>query len=95
MSTESETVDTTLAAEEFSTYQDITYTSRSIPNRATNVSPADFGRNLEENGYTKSVSKNGDVTIFKKGDMKYTVRGSSNSKDGKLVRKIRLETEPQ
>ena len=69
-----------------------------------NVSRADFGKNLESNGFSKSVSKDGKGTIYEKAGVKYTVRDSAKStggptaevfKDGKLIQKIRLEVEPR
>jgi RHS repeat-associated protein len=87
------------AGAKLSRYDDVT-TGRSIPNRATNVSRAEFGKNLEAKGFAKTVSKDGKVTIFEKGGVKYTVRETAKStggptaevfKDGKLLGKIRLE----
>jgi RHS repeat-associated protein len=83
-----------------SRYDDVTR-GGSIENRATNVSRADFGKNLESQGFGKSVSKDGKVTIYQKDGVKYTIRDTSKSggptaevfKDGKLIRKIRLEDE--
>ena len=91
-----ETVET---GAKLSRYEDMT-TGRSVVNRGTNVSRAELGKNLEANGFAKTVSKDGKVTIFEKDGLKYTVRGSAKStggptaevfKDGKLVAKIRLE----
>jgi RHS repeat-associated protein len=82
-----------------SRYDDVT-TGRSVANRATNVSRGDFAKNLESNGFTKTVSKDAKVTIFQKDGVKYTLRDTAKStggptaevfKDGKLVAKIRLE----
>jgi hypothetical protein len=87
----------------FSRYEDVT-TGRSVANRATNVSRADFAKNLESNGFTKTVSEDGKVTIFQKNGMKYTLRDTAKStggptaevfKNGKLVAKIRLGLEAQ
>lgn len=64
------------------------------------MSRADFAKNLESNGFTKAVSKDGKVTTFRKNGVKYTLRDTAKStggptaevfKDGKLVAKIRLE----
>jgi RHS repeat-associated protein len=87
------------AGSKLSRYEDVT-SGRSVANRATNASRADFGKNLEANGFTKSVSKDGKVTIFQKDAIKYTIRDTAKStggptaevfKDGKLLQKIRLE----
>jgi hypothetical protein len=83
-----------------SRYDDVTRAG-SVENRATNVSRADFGKNLEAQGFTRSVSKDGKVTIYQKDGVKYTIRDTSQSrgptaevfKDGKLIKKIRLEEE--
>ena len=80
-------------------YKDITKGS-SIPNRATDISPADFGKNLESEGFSKRMSGDGKVAIYEKDGIKYTVRDTSAStggptaevfKDGELVQKIRLQ----
>jgi hypothetical protein len=58
----------------------------------------DFAKNLESQGFTKSVSTDGKVTIFQKDGVKYTIRHTSKSggptaevfQDGDLIKKIRL-----
>jgi len=81
-----------------STYEDITL-GRSVTNRATNVTAQEAEGNLEANGFAKSVSKDGNVSIYQKGSMKYTIRATSKStggatmevfKNGQLIQKIRL-----
>jgi RHS repeat-associated protein len=79
-----------------------TTTGRSVRNTDVNISRADFEKNLEENGFQKSVSQDGKVTNFLKDDVKYSVRDFSNSRGptvdmsrgGELVQKIRLTGTP-
>ena len=81
----------------FSKYEDIT-TGKSITNRATDLTAADFSRALETAGFEKSASKDGKVEIFTKNGLTYVIRDFSKSgpptadvlKDGKLVLKLRL-----
>jgi hypothetical protein len=41
-----------------------------------------FEKNLLDNGFTKSTSKDGNVNIFTNGNKKYSTRGFSKSTDG-------------
>jgi RHS repeat-associated protein len=81
----------------FSDYINITRPG-SIQNIQTNVTAADFGANLEADGFTKSSS--GNVTIYTKGTTQYAIYPVSNSTQGptaqfsiggKTVAKIRLQ----
>jgi len=42
----------------------------------------EFEKNLVNNGFTKSTSKDGSVNIFISGDKKYTTRNFSRSTNG-------------
>jgi hypothetical protein len=83
----------------FSKLEDIT-TPGSITNKKTDVTKTEFENNLLGSGFDKSVSKDGRVTQFKKGEKKFTTRDSSNStggptaeafSGGKKTQKIRLK----
>lgn len=66
-----------------STFINITKSSRGksfITNLETNVTYKDFGRNLESNGFIKSVSKDGKVTIYTNGNQKYSLRAAEGKK---------------
>lgn len=75
---------------------------RSVRNIDAKISRADFEKNLESNDFQRSVSKDGSVTNFTKGEIKYSVRDFSNSRGptvdvsraGELVQKIRLTGAP-
>jgi hypothetical protein len=61
-----------------SRYEDITR-GGSIPNRRVDLNLEDFGKALEKQGFARTQSKDGKVTIFTKGETRYTVRSTSNS----------------
>jgi len=72
----------------------------SVRNITTNVTPDEFGKTLESNGFTKSVSADGKATNYSKGNTKYSVYPNATStggpsaqviKDGKTIAKIRLK----
>ena len=84
-----------------SKYLDITK-GKSILNIATDVNPIQFEKNLIEAGFSKTLSSDKAVTIFTKGNFKYTIRSSAKSikaptvevfKDGVKIKKIRLLSE--
>ncbi len=62
--------------------EDITKLGSKLPNIKTDVPKSEFEKNLLDNGFTKSLSKNGKVNIFTKADTKYTTRDFSKSTDG-------------
>ena len=61
---------------------DITKPGSKLPNIKTDVPKGEFEKNLMDNGFTKSTSKDGSVNIFTNGDKKYTTRDFSKSTDG-------------
>jgi hypothetical protein len=72
----------------------------SVNNIQTNVTPDEFGQALEENGYTKSVSADGNAVNYTKGDRTYSVYQNARSTGGPtaqvtikgdIVAKIRLQ----
>lgn len=88
-----------LASPQFSDYIKITK-GTSIPNRQTKVTRMEFESNLISSGFTKTLSKDGKVSIFDNGKTKYTVRDFSSSiggptaeiiQNGETTLKIRLE----
>ena len=81
---------------------DITKPGSKLPNIKTDVPQSEFEKNLLDNGFSKSTSKDGNVNIFTSGDKKYTTRDFSKSTAGptaevfihnKPVSKIRLGDE--
>jgi len=85
-----------------SNIDNITKPSSRLPNIKTDVPKSEFEKNLIDNGFTKSTSKDGNVNILTNGDKKYTTRDFSKSTDGPTaevfknnqpVSKIRLEDE--
>ena len=84
-------------AGEFNQYENITRPG-SINNVQTNVTPTEFGANLEASGFKKTTA--GNVTIYVKGDTQYTVYPTATSTGGptaqvkvagQVVGKIRLQ----
>lgn len=61
---------------------DITKPGSKLPNIKTDVSKSEFEKNLLNNGFAKSTSKDGSVNIFSSGNKKFTTRGFSKSTDG-------------
>jgi RHS repeat-associated protein len=55
---------------------------RSVENRSTNVGKDEFKRNLRENGWKESVSKDGQTSIFEKDGARYVIRENAKSTDG-------------
>jgi hypothetical protein len=53
----------------------------SVPNRQTEVKRAEFERQLTDSGYNKSVSKDGKVTIYDRGQERYVLRDEAKSTD--------------
>ncbi|WP_233165983.1 hypothetical protein [Pedobacter sp. ASV12] len=54
----------------------------SLRNIKTNVNSGEFGTNLEKSGFTKTVSKDGRVINYTKGEAKYSVRESPQTSRG-------------
>jgi hypothetical protein len=50
---------------------------RSVANYATNVTRAEFEANLLDNGWAKSISKDGVASLFTKDGARYTIRDVS------------------
>ncbi len=61
-----------------SKYEDITAKDSRYRNIQTDVTKTEFGKDLEAEGWTKSVSKDGKSTIYTKDGAKYAVRDYSN-----------------
>jgi RHS repeat-associated protein len=85
-----------------SSVEDVTISGSKLPNIKTDVPKSEFEKNLIENGFSKSTSKDGLVNILTKGDKKYSTRDFSKSTDGPTaetfinnvpVSKIRLGNE--
>jgi hypothetical protein len=81
-------------------YIDVTAPGSRFRNIQTNVTPDEFGKTLEENGYTKSMSKDGDSINYTKGDRTYSIYQNAGSTggptaavkiNGDTVAKIRLK----
>lgn len=92
------------AANAYSEYRDISKPRAKVENRATDVKRSDFENNLQDSGFTKSQSRDGQVTNFESGNIKYTVRDKANSHDsstadafvdGQKTTKIRLKRDDQ
>ncbi len=82
--------------------KDITDPRSKLSNIQTDVTKQEFENNLIDNGYLKSISKDGNVSIFTKDETKYTTRSYSKSTNGptaevfknnKPTKKIRLGEE--
>jgi RHS repeat-associated protein len=80
-------------------YKNVTR-SGSVYNIETDLSPDEFGSNLEQEGFTKSTSQTGDVTNYTKGNVKYSVYSKASStggpsaqliENGQTIAKIRLK----
>lgn len=69
---------TKAAAKTASKYDDATK-GRSVANVATDMNTVDFAKNLEAAGFQKSLSKDGSVAIYQKGDSRYVIREKSTS----------------
>lgn len=65
-----------------SKFDDITKPGSKLPNYKTDVPKSEFEKNLLDNGFSKSTSKDGMVNVFTKADKKYTTRSFSNSTNG-------------
>ncbi|MCP9612907.1 RHS repeat domain-containing protein [Coprobacter tertius] len=87
-----------------SKYENVTKSSRgksSTTNIKTDVTKKEFGKNLENSGYKKTLSKDGKADIYTKGDKKYSVRDYNSSdhngptadyaEKNKVKKEIRLE----
>ena len=61
-----------------SKYEDTTK-GNSVPNKTTDVSRADFERNLTNDGWTKRMSADGKATIYEKDGARYVVRDNASS----------------
>jgi RHS repeat-associated protein len=65
-----------------SLYVDVTRTGSRYANRATDVSKADFEKNLFDSGWARSVSKDGKTIILQKDGAKYVLRDGAKSTGG-------------
>lgn len=70
------------AVNKVSKYIDITETDSRFANRATNVTKSQFERILLDNGWTRSISKDGKVVNFTKDGAKYSLREGAKSTGG-------------
>lgn len=66
----------------------------------TNITAQQFGANLEANGYTRSLAKDGVTPLYSKGNQVYSIYPNARSTggyaanlsiDGKIVTKVRLQ----
>nr|WP_238980504.1 RHS repeat-associated core domain-containing protein [Geobacillus sp. YHL] len=84
-------------------YKNVTKSGSRYINIQTDVSKAEFEKNLLRNGWRKSKSKDGKTTIFTKDGAKYVLRDEAKSTDGptadyypkgskKMTLKIRFKT---
>ncbi len=82
-----------------SQYVDITSRRARVWNRATDLTPAQFGENLMQSGFAKSSPADG-IEVFTKENRRYVLRGPEHSNSGwtadvyiddRLEGKIRLE----
>ncbi|MFT8318072.1 MAG: RHS repeat-associated core domain-containing protein, partial [Sporolactobacillus sp.] len=65
-----------------SDYKDVTDKDSRYANRETNVTKKEFEKNLKNNGWKKTKSKDGNADIFTKKGAKYSVRDHAKSHDG-------------
>jgi RHS repeat-associated protein len=65
-----------------SKYEDITSPTSRYHNRGTDVTRQEFEKNLVEEGWTKSVSKDGKVVIYEKEGARYVIREDAKSTGG-------------
>ncbi|WP_280525387.1 RHS repeat-associated core domain-containing protein, partial [Leptospira selangorensis] len=61
------------------TYENITKSKRHVTNLKTNITRAEFEKNLRNNGWRHELSKNGLADNYYKGTSKYSVRNISKS----------------
>ncbi|EOQ04467.1 RHS repeat domain-containing protein, partial [Bacillus cereus] len=62
-----------------SSYKDVTKPGSIVRNRKTNLSRSQFEKNLSNNGWKTSKSKDGNVSIMMKNGAKYIVRNNAKS----------------
>ena len=81
-----------------SEYTNTTRRSAAVRNIKTNVTPAEFGKNLEANGFAKKT--NGPITSYIKGNTQYDVYSARSSTEtpgaqmkisGEVVLKLTLQ----
>ncbi len=65
-----------------SLYEDVTAAGSRYANRATNVTKAEFEKNLIESGFVRSVSQDGKVIILEKAGARYVLRDAARSTGG-------------
>ena len=65
-----------------SRYDDVTTAGSRYPNRATDVSKANFEKNLVDTGWARSVSKDGKTVILQKDGARYVIRDGAKSTGG-------------
>ena len=65
-----------------SKYEDVTKSGSRYANRATDVTKADFEKNLLKDGWKKTTSKDGKTTILTKDGAKYVLRDGARSTGG-------------
>jgi RHS repeat-associated protein len=82
----------------FTEIEDVTQPGSRFPSIRVNLTPEEFGENLEATGYTKGITKGG-ATTYTKGDKQYTLYTASSTRgpsaqvkvSGEVVSKIRLQ----
>jgi RHS repeat-associated protein len=67
---------------EASLYSEITNVGSRVANRGTDVTKAEFEKNLTESGFVKTVSKDGKATILEKDGSRYVLRDQAKSTGG-------------
>lgn len=63
-------------------YEDVTKPGSRYVNRVTNISKAEFEKNLLRDGWKKSISKDGKTIILTKDGAKYVLRDGAKSTGG-------------
>lgn len=67
------------AAGTVSQYDDISKSKRSVNNRETDVTRADFEQNLKNSGYQETINPNNpDIRVYSNNEHSYTTRSKSN-----------------
>ncbi|WP_240132521.1 RHS repeat-associated core domain-containing protein [Shewanella cutis] len=74
-----------------SKYENITKSGSKLPNFKTDVPKSAFEKNLKDNGFSQSTSKDGRVNNFTKGDDRYSTRDYSKSTKGPAAEVFKKE----